>query len=187
MMKKYCLSVLAVIGSLSTSNIHGPTPTDYDRTYEAIIYNNSNSPVFVWPIPTYAPPRVLARVPSKREGGYTAPARLGWPTPPKSIVVVAEPLLEDFNKMLDEMFAEAAKVPQYLKYDWTGEISRRLEAKPKTQWVMIYKDPPLFAYKLTKHVIYNETTTPTPGSLWPRTDAGNLWVHPYGTIFDYGY
>jgi len=136
--------------------------------YEAIIYNNSNSPVIVWPIPTYAPPRLLATVPNKREGIETAPAKLGWPSRPISMVVVAESLLEDFNKMLDDMFAEATKGNPD-EYDWTGETYRRLEAKPKTQWVMIYEDPPIITFDLATYVIYNEHLTAT------RTSAGNLW------------
>ncbi len=191
-MKKLIDILPLVLIPLSMQSSDAWKTAQLGTTYEAIIYNNSNSPVIVWPIPTYAPPRVLSMVPNKREGIETAPAKLGWPSLPKSVVVVADPLVEDFNKMLDDMFAEAAKGNPD-DYDWTGETSRRLEAKPKTEWVMLgHGDSKIWSSSLETYVIYNigwkesYREGSVKGHLWARTAPGDnhtmMQVYPY-----YGY
>jgi len=105
------------------------------KTYTATIYNNAKWPIAVWPIPSGAPPKLLTTIPPKREGIVTTPAKIGWPTAAKSVIFVGEPLFGEFNNMLEKMVEESKGNS---KYQWTKQISERLEKYPQTKWTMAY-------------------------------------------------
>ena len=120
-----------------------------------IIWNNANWPIMAWPIPSAAPPKLLAKIPPKRQGIHTAPAELIWPTDANSIIFVGEPLFEEFDKMLDEMLEESKGNPDY---DWTKQMDSRLQAHPRTDWVIMYpglqlKLNELTAYTWGRHIV----------------------------------
>lgn len=131
-----------------------------------IVYNHTQSPLLVWPIPVHDPPYMLANVPNKTRDPnvITAPARLEWPGNAQAVVVVAEKHANVFNKALEnagKIYNEQGK-PK--RYDWDVRIKQALETQriPKTDWAIFYphgsgKDHELLleSFKDYKLVLYN--------------------------------
>jgi len=148
-MKELIVVLPLLMLSLSLQSKARSYPT---YTYSATMYNNAASTMVVWPIPIAAPPKVAGSVPPKRKGVVTAPANIGWPTAAKSVIFVGEPLSEEFAQMVNEMGKESQGKPNY---DWTGEISRRLAEKPKSEWYIMYS-PFSGSDRKATYVIYND-------------------------------
>jgi hypothetical protein len=91
----------------------------------AIIYNNSTSPIFVWPIPEKNAPGMIARIPNRTPGVITAPAKIAWPGSASSLVVIADKGDNGatFQKIVDQLVYEYTRIYHSpSNYNWAEKV-----------------------------------------------------------------
>jgi hypothetical protein len=98
----------------------------------AIIYNNSTSPIFVWPIPEKNTPGMIARIPNRAPDVITTPAKISWPGSASSLVVIADKGNNGaiFQKIVDQLVYEYTRIYHSpSNYNWAEKV-----------WIALYNN-----------------------------------------------
>lgn len=91
----------------------------------ATIYNNSTSPIFVWPIPEKNAPGLIVRIPNRVPGIITAPAKIAWPGSANSLVIIADKGNNGaiFQKIVDQLIYEYTRIYHSpANYNWAEKV-----------------------------------------------------------------